>query len=80
VPLPSTGRTRRTAYDETGGAGLHALTALGYAAASRQGRSAGRRRAALALSFTSRVLIGSVAAPVFVLDQTQDGGSASAGG
>ena len=27
---------------------------------------------------TSRVLIGSVAAPVFVLDQTQDGGSASA--
>jgi len=126
---------------------LHALTALGYAAASRPGRSAGRRSAALALSFavaqlvvarrawtaaqeagvavpapgapttqlavlrggamdgaqvavdvadpeytvmavedaetgtaryvrtTSRVLIGSVAAPVFVLDQTQDGGS-----
>jgi len=142
---------------------LHALTALGYATASRPGRSAGRRSAALALSFavaqlvvarrawtvaqqgsvavlppgatdgrpalplqtrddapttqlavlrggamdgaqvavgvadleytvmavedaeagtaryvrtTSRVLIGSVAAPVFVLDQTQDGGSA----
>jgi len=130
---------------------LHALTALGYATASRQGRSAGRRSAVLALSFavaqlvvarrastaaqegsvavlppgapttqlavlrggamdgaqvavdvadleytvmavedaetgtqryvrtTSRVLIGSVAAPVFVPDQTRDGGSASAG-
>jgi len=127
---------------------LHAVTALGYATASRPGRSAGRRSAALALSFavaqllvarrastaaqegrvavlppgapttqlavlrggtmdgaqvavavadleytvtavedaetgtqryvrtTSRVLIGSVAAPVFALDKTQDGGSA----